>query len=161
MTLLLPTILLSSVMTFTKILDITAEYIEQELFGKLISWLSYLFFPAIIAVLSSCHLAVSGVAAIPIYFRTLLWHPDGCSIFDMLCNPEGNCHLVQYDKDDNRPCWREHLQPVPQSAWRKANQNILSEQVFIPAAVDFHSCCFVSTKTLRNWLSNFNMCMQF
>jgi hypothetical protein len=69
-------------------------YIEQDLPDELISWLSYLFFPAIIAVLSGCHLAVSGVTAIPIYFWTLLWHPDGRSIFDMLCNPEGNGHLI-------------------------------------------------------------------
>jgi hypothetical protein len=97
MTLLLITILLSSIKTFTKILDIaayTAEYIEQDLPSKLISWLSCLFFPAIIAVLYSCHLAVSGVMAIPIYFWTLFWHPDGCSIFDMLCNPEGNGRLI-------------------------------------------------------------------
>jgi hypothetical protein len=117
MTLLLPTILLSFIKTFTKILDVaayTTEYIEKDLPGKLISWLSYHFFPAIIAVLTSCHLAVSGVTAIPIYFWTLLWHPDGCSIFDMLCNPEGNGHIVQYNNKNNCSCWREeHSQPVP------------------------------------------------
>jgi hypothetical protein len=97
MTLLLPTIISSSIKTFIKIMDIaayTTEYIEQDLPGKLITWLSYLFFPAIIAVLSGCHLAVSGATAIPIYFWTLLWHPDGCSIFNMLCDPEGNGGLV-------------------------------------------------------------------
>jgi hypothetical protein len=97
MTLLLPTIISSSIKTFTKIMDVaayTTEYIEQDLPDKLISWLSYLFFPAIIAVLSGCHLAVSGVTAIPIYFWTLLWHPNGRSIFNMLCNPEGNGRLV-------------------------------------------------------------------
>jgi hypothetical protein len=80
MTLLLPTILYSTFNTFIKIMDIaacTAKYIEQELPGKLISWLSYLFFPAIIAVLSSFHIVVSSFRAIPIYFRTLVWHPDG------------------------------------------------------------------------------------
>ena len=55
----------------------TTGYIEQELPGELISWLSYLFFPAIIAVLSSFHTVVSGFTAIPIYFWTLVWHPDG------------------------------------------------------------------------------------
>jgi hypothetical protein len=39
--------------------DYATEYIKQDLPGKLISWLSYLFFPAIIAMLSSCHLMVS------------------------------------------------------------------------------------------------------
>jgi hypothetical protein len=97
MTLLLPTIISSSIKTFTKIMDVaayTTEYIEQDLPGELISWLSHLFFSAIIAVLSGCHLAVSGVMAIPIYFWTLLWHQDGRSIFDMLCNSEGNGRLV-------------------------------------------------------------------
>jgi hypothetical protein len=99
-----------------QIMDIiayTTEYIKQDLPGKLISWLSYLFFPAIIAVLSGCHLVVSGVMAIPIYFWTLLWHPDGRSIFDMLCNPEENGRLIRYDKDGNCPCWRERSRPVP------------------------------------------------
>jgi hypothetical protein len=45
----------------------TDKYIKQELPGELISWLSYLFFPAIIAVLS-CQVVVSGFTAIPIYF---------------------------------------------------------------------------------------------
>jgi hypothetical protein len=71
-----------------------AENIEHNLPGKLISWLSYLFFLAIIAMLSSYHLMVSGFMSIPIYFWMLLWHPNGCSIFYMLCNPEGNSHLV-------------------------------------------------------------------
>ena len=116
MTLLLPTILSSSIKTSTKIMDATAytaKYIEQDLPSKLISWLSYLFFPLIIAVLSRCHLEISGVTTIPIYLRTLLWHQDGCSIFDMLCNPEGNGRLVQYNNGSNYPLWRECLQPIP------------------------------------------------
>jgi hypothetical protein len=72
----------------------TAEYIEQELPNELISWISYLFFPAIIAVLSSFHVVVSGFMAIPIYFWTLLWHPDGGSILDMVHNPKGNSCLI-------------------------------------------------------------------
>jgi hypothetical protein len=71
MTLLLPTMLYSTFNTFIKIMDVaayTAEYIEQELPDELISWLSYLFFLAIIAVLSSFHTVVSGFTAIPIYF---------------------------------------------------------------------------------------------
>jgi hypothetical protein len=74
--------------------DYATEYIKQDLLGELISWLSYIFFPEIIAMLSSCHLMVRGLMSIPIYFWMLLWHLDGCSIFDMLCNPEGNSYLV-------------------------------------------------------------------
>jgi hypothetical protein len=74
--------------------DYSTEYIKQDMPSKLISWLSYLFFLAIIAMLSSCHLMVSRLMSIPIYFWMLLWHPDGCPIFDMLCNPEGNGCLV-------------------------------------------------------------------
>ncbi len=96
MTLLLPTILYSTINIFIKIMDVAAyaaEYIKQELPGKLISWLSYLFFLAIIAVLSYCQVIVSSFTAIPIYSWTLFWHPDGRSIFDMLRNPEGNGRL--------------------------------------------------------------------
>ena len=110
MTLLLPTIIYSTFNTFIKIMDIaayTTEYIEQELPCELISWLSYLFFPAIIAILSSFHIVVSGFTAIPIYFWTLVWHPDGRSILDMLRNPEGCGRLIRYDNDRNRHHWRE------------------------------------------------------
>jgi hypothetical protein len=110
MTLLLPTILYSTIKIFIKIMDVAAyaaEYIEQELPGKLISWLSYLFFPAIIAVLSYCQVIVSGFTAIPIYYWTLFWHPDGQSIFDMLLNPEGNERLIRHNNDRNRLRWRE------------------------------------------------------
>jgi hypothetical protein len=44
MTLVLPTILYSTIKTFIKIVDATAyaaEYIEQDLSGKLISWFSF------------------------------------------------------------------------------------------------------------------------
>ncbi len=80
MTLLLPTILYSTFNIFIKIMDVAAYtigYIEHELPGELISWLSYLFFPAIISMLSSFHIVVSGFTAIPIYFWKLVWHPDG------------------------------------------------------------------------------------
>jgi hypothetical protein len=121
MTLLLPTILYSTFDTFIKIMDVaayTAKYIEQELPGELISWLSYLFFPAIIAVLSSFHIVVSGFTAIPIYFWTLVWHPDGRSILDMLRNPEGSGRLIRYDDDRNHRRWRERSRPVPRWARR-------------------------------------------
>ena len=59
---------------------------------------------------------VSSFTAIPIYFWTLLWHPDGQSVLDMLLNPKGNGCLIQLDNDRNRHCWRERLQPVPQWA---------------------------------------------
>jgi len=107
--------------TFIKIMDVTAytvKYIEQELPCELISWLSYIFFPAIIAVLSSFHIVVSGFTAIPIYFWTLVWHPDGRSIPDMLRNPEGNGRLIRYNNDCNRLRWRERSRPVPRWARR-------------------------------------------
>jgi hypothetical protein len=98
MTLLLPTIFYSTIKIIIKIMDdadYAIEYTKQDLLGELISLLSYLFFLTIIAILSSCHLLVSRLMSIPIYFWTLLWHPGGCFIFDILCNPEGNGRLVQ------------------------------------------------------------------
>jgi hypothetical protein len=112
MTLLLPTIFYSTIKFFIKIMDTAdyaTKYIKQDLPSKLISWHSYLFFLAIISMLSSCHLMVSGLMSIPIYFWMLLWHPDICSIFDMLCNPKGNCCLVQYDNNNTCPRWREQF----------------------------------------------------
>ncbi len=60
------------------------RHIEQELPVELISWLSYLFFPAIIAVLSYCRAAICSLTAIPVYLWALFWHPNGQSILDML-----------------------------------------------------------------------------
>jgi len=96
----------------------TAKYIEQELPGELISWLSYLFFPATIAVLSSFHIVISSFTAIPIYCWTLVWHPDGQSILDMLCNPEGNGRHIRYNNNCHHLRWRVRSQPVPRWARR-------------------------------------------
>jgi hypothetical protein len=97
MTLLLPPIFYSTIKIFTKFMNAVAYtlyYIEHDFPSKLLSWLSYLFFPGIIAMLSSCHFMVRKNMTIPIYFWMLLWHPDGHPILDMLCSPEGNSRLV-------------------------------------------------------------------
>jgi hypothetical protein len=57
---------------------------------ELMSWLSYLFYPAISSMLSNLHIAISGIMAIPIYLWMLIWHPDGRLIIEMLRNPDGN-----------------------------------------------------------------------
>jgi hypothetical protein len=110
MTLLLPTLLYSTIKILIKFMDVaayTVKYIEQELPGELISWLSYLFLPATTAMLSYCQIIVIGFTAIPIYSWTLFWHPDGRSILEMLRNPEGNGRLIRYNNDCNRLRWRE------------------------------------------------------
>ena len=94
------------------------RHIKQELPGELISWLPYLFFPEIIAVLSFCRATICGLTAIPIYIWALFWHSNGRSILDMLQNPQGNGRLIRYNNDSNRCRWRERSHPVPQWAQR-------------------------------------------
>ena len=145
MTLLLPTILYSTIKILIKFMDVaayTVEYIEQELPGKLISWLSYLFFPATIAMLSYCQIIFSGFTAIPIYSWTLFWHPDGRSILEMLRNPEGNGRLIRYNNDCNRLRWRERSRPVPRWARRTCIRRIRIQECLPIIGYDSRLCIF-------------------
>jgi hypothetical protein len=108
MTLLLPTIFLSTIKPLIKAASQTVHYVEHDFLEKLMCWLSYLFYLAISSMLSNLHIAISRIMAIPIYLWMLLWHPDGRLIIEMLCNPEGNGCFVQYNNDANHYCWREH-----------------------------------------------------
>jgi hypothetical protein len=65
-----------------------AKYINDDFVLKLMTWLSYLFIQAIGSMLSSCYLLFYGLLLIPICSWKLLFHPDGCSILDILQNPE-------------------------------------------------------------------------
>ena len=86
------------------------KYIKQGLTSKLISWLSYLFFPTIIVVLSNCQLMVRRHMAITICFLdSCLASRWSISILNMFCNPEVNGRFIWYDNDDTPPCWRECL----------------------------------------------------
>jgi hypothetical protein len=82
----------------------TIHYVENDLPIEIIGWLSYIFAPGIISMLSKCYLVIGRIMAIPIYFWTLLWHPNGCSIIEMLKNPEGHGQLIQYNRDKNKHC---------------------------------------------------------
>ncbi len=121
MTLLLPTIFLSTIKLLVNTASQTVHYVEHDFPDELLSWLSYLFYPAISSMLSNLHIAISGIMAIPIYFWTLFWHTDGCLIIEMLCNPEGNGCFVQYKNDVNCYCWRERSRSAP---WRAQQTRI-------------------------------------
>jgi hypothetical protein len=108
MTLLLPTIFLSTIKLLVNAASQPVHYVEPDFPDELISWLSYLFYPAISSMLSNLHIAISGIMATPIHFWMLLWHLDGRLIIEMLCNPEENGRFVQYNNDVNRYRWREH-----------------------------------------------------
>jgi hypothetical protein len=71
-----------------------AKYIKDDFPLELMTWLLYLFIPAISPLLSSCYLLICGLLLIPIYSWKLLFHPDGHSILDILQNPEGHGQFV-------------------------------------------------------------------
>ncbi len=57
---------------------------------------------------------------IPLYFWNLLWHPNGCSILDMLRNPEGHGRLISsYINPYRRTRYHERARPVPRWVWRR------------------------------------------
>jgi hypothetical protein len=66
-----------------------ATYIKNDFPLEVMTWLLYLFIPAISSLLSSCFLLFCRLLSIPIYSWKLLFHPDGHSILDILQNPEG------------------------------------------------------------------------
>ncbi len=110
MTLHLATILHTTIKIFIAFMDTAsyaAKYIKNDFPLELMTWLSYLFIPAIGSMLSSCYLLFCGLLLIPIYSWKLLFHPDGQSILDILQNTEGHGRFVWYNDDKNQHCWRE------------------------------------------------------
>ena len=107
MTLLLPTFIFTSFKILVNAAHQTVNvrikqsinYIKHDFPDKIISWLSYLFYPAISSMLLPFHVLFSRIIVIPIYFWTLLLHLDGRLILAMLCNPKGNGRLIQYNSD--------------------------------------------------------------
>jgi hypothetical protein len=128
MTLLLPTILHTTIKIFIALMD-TASYaaknIENDFPLELMTWLLYLFIPAIGSLLSSCYLLICRLLSIPIvYSWKLLFHPNGRSILDILQNPEGHGQFVQCDDNNNWYRWRERARFVPRWARRKCRHCI-------------------------------------
>jgi hypothetical protein len=67
MTLLLPTIFLSTIKLLVNSASQTVHYVEHDFSDELMSWLSYLFYMAISSMLSNFHIAIGGIMAVPIY----------------------------------------------------------------------------------------------
>ena len=87
MTLILPTILiLITKLAFTTIdsFGCIIRYLEQDLPFEILTWLGYMTIPHIIAILYGFIAFIQGLFSVPLYFWTLLWHPNGQSILDML-----------------------------------------------------------------------------
>lgn len=95
------------------------KYIEQEFPIELFGWLGYIFIPHITALLQSYIGFIQGVISVPLYFWNLLWHPNGRSIYDMLCNLEGQGRFISCT--DNRLCrrYRKQARPVPRWVWQR------------------------------------------
>ena len=70
------------------------KYLEQEFPMELFGWLGYILIPHIAALLQGYIGFICGILSVPLYFWKLLWHPNGRSIYDMLCNPEGQGRFI-------------------------------------------------------------------
>ncbi len=122
LTLILPTILI----LITKLAFATIDsfgciirYLEQYLPFEILMWLGYTMIPHIIAILHGFIAFIQGLFSVPLYFWTLLWHPNGRSILDMLWNPEGHgCH-IQRTNDPRQWRFQERAQPLPCWVWRR------------------------------------------
>jgi hypothetical protein len=90
-------ILHTTIKIFNALIDTVsymAKYIKNDFLLELMTWLLYLFIPAIGSLLSSYYLLICGLPSIPIYSWKLLFHPDGHSILDILQNPERHGRYV-------------------------------------------------------------------
>ncbi len=118
MTLLIPNILPISFKTFITFMNTTAwitEYIEQDLPVETLFYLGWHVssFPFFASIVLALHLFTHGILSIPIYFWTLLWHPNGWSILEMLPDLAESKRLIPYDKSENCHCWQERARSVP------------------------------------------------
>jgi hypothetical protein len=98
MTLLLPTILILITKLALAIINAIGyinRYLEQDLPIEILTWLGYTTIPYIVATFQGLIAFIQGLFSVPLYFWTLLWHPNGQSILDMLRNPEGDGGYIQ------------------------------------------------------------------
>jgi hypothetical protein len=118
--LLLPNIfhfILKTFATLLAISDFGFRYLEQDFPIEFFGWIQYIFAPTLFFAVESCASFSYGILSILIYFWNLLWHPNGCSIIDMLSNPEGNGQFIQ-SKEKRRYPWRERACSIPRWIWR-------------------------------------------
>jgi len=122
MTLLLPN--LSCLIIKTSLAGIllaghVIKYLEQEFPIELFGWLGYILIPHVTALLQGYIGFIRGILSVPLYFWNLLWHPNGRSIYDMLCNPEGQGRFISRTDNPIRRRYRERARPVPRWVWRR------------------------------------------
>jgi hypothetical protein len=97
MTLLLPNLFYFIIKTSLAAMVFIGHVIknlEQDFPVELFGWLGYIFIPYITAILQGYIVFIRGLFSVPLYFWNLLWHPNGRSILDMLCNPEGHGQFI-------------------------------------------------------------------
>jgi hypothetical protein len=95
------------------------KYLEQEFPIELFGWLQYIFIPHIATLLQGYIGFIRGLFSVPLYFWNLLWHPNGRSIYDMFCNPEGTGRFISRTDNPVRRRYRERARPVPRWVWRR------------------------------------------
>ena len=120
MTLLLPNLFHSIIkISLTGILFTVhvLKYFEQDLPIELLGWIRYIFIPLIAALLGGFIGFIYELFLVPLYFWNLLWHPNGRSIYSMLCNPEGNGRFISRIDNSSHRRYREQACPVPRWVW--------------------------------------------
>ena len=88
------------------------KYLEQEFPMELFGWLGYILIPHIAALLQGYIRFICGILLVPLYFWKLLWHPNGLSIYDMLCNPEGQGRFISRTDNPIRRQFCKQARPV-------------------------------------------------
>ncbi len=95
------------------------KYFEQDFSIELLGWLRYIFIPHIVALLYGFIGFIHALLLVPLYFWNLLWHPNGRSIYSMLCNPAGNGRFISRIDNPARCRFRKRARPVPRWVWQR------------------------------------------
>ena len=82
--------LLYNIMRLTDNFVKRAQEISAGIFWESIHWTFYCLAPMSWFLLTISTQFVHDIILVPKYAWDLLWHPDGRSIFQMLCNPNGD-----------------------------------------------------------------------
>ena len=93
-----------------------AQEISAGIFWESIHWTCYFLAPMSWLLLMISTQFVHDIILIPKYAWDLLWHPDGRSIFQMLCNPNGDGPLKKRYYSRGLACQDDNL--VTKWTWK-------------------------------------------
>ncbi len=98
--------------------DIGFKYLDQDFPIEFFGWIQHIFGPSFAPMIGSGVSIIYGILSIPIYFLNLFWHPNGCSIVDMVANPNDNGRFIS-SRDKHHHGWREQACFTPRLVQRR------------------------------------------